>query len=349
MKLSFVLLLQTIIAGQVGCYLVAPPGPPAPGSDPGCTMWFQDSYGLNCSIVEQYYGLTESQFEAWNPSTTDAGSACHMVKKLYYCVQVNYSSMSIHSISPPTSSTTGHPPTSKVTLETPPPTQNSMLSSTIPQGGTGQASTHSSTQTTVVVQTSSTLITNVQTTGTTKATTPSATTTGATKTTTANGNGVTTPTPYQPGMTTSCRSFHLVVSGDTCSAIASAASISLGQFYSWNPAVGNSCASLYLNYYVCVAIIAPDSSSPGATTSTAQSPSPTTSANGVATPTPYQSGMSASCRTFHLVTSGDTCYAIAQAAGISLNDFYGWNPSVGSSCGSLWQGYYVCISQITSK
>jgi hypothetical protein len=66
---------------------------------------------------------------------------------------------------------------------------------------------------------------------------------------------VVTPTPTQPGIVTDCDAFHLVVTGDVCGSIATAADISLTDFYAWNPTVGDTCANLWLNYYVCIGII----------------------------------------------------------------------------------------------
>jgi hypothetical protein len=63
------------------------------------------------------------------------------------------------------------------------------------------------------------------------------------------------PSPSQSGMVKNCNKFHKVVSGDTCSTIATAAKITLANFYKWNPAVGSSCKTLFLRYYVCVAIL----------------------------------------------------------------------------------------------
>lgn len=63
-------------------------------------------------------------------------------------------------------------------------------------------------------------------------------TTTTTKAPTTTGNGITTPTPFQSGMATNCNAFHLVVSGDSCAAVASSAGISLAQIEAWNPAVG---------------------------------------------------------------------------------------------------------------
>ncbi|KAI8952346.1 hypothetical protein F4801DRAFT_577509 [Xylaria longipes] len=84
-------------------------------------------------------------------------------------------------------------------------------------------------------------------------------------------------------------------------------------------------------------------SSASPTTTTA--PTTTTSlGNGIATPTPYQASMVSDCDDFHLVKSGDTCTSIAANQGISLANFYAWNPDVGSStCTSLKLNYYVCV------
>lgn len=61
------------------------------------------------------------------------------------------------------------------------------------------------------------------------------------------------------------------------------------------------------------------------------------------TPTPYESGITDDCDEFHLVVSGDTCADIVSDAGITLDDFYSWNPTVGTDCSGLWLGYYVCV------
>lgn len=79
------------------------------------------------------------------------------------------------------------------------------------------------------------------------------TTTTKPLTTTTTGNGISTPTPTQPGMTPSCDRFYFVQSGDGCAAIANKYNISLNQFYAWNTGVGSSCESLWANtLYVCM-------------------------------------------------------------------------------------------------
>lgn len=60
-------------------------------------------------------------------------------------------------------------------------------------------------------------------------------------------------------------------------------------------------------------------------------------------PTPYQTGMATNCNKFHMVVSGDECGTIATSAGITLANFYLWNPAVGSTCATLDLGDYVCI------
>jgi LysM repeat protein len=86
---------------------------------------------------------------------------------------------------------------------------------------------------------------------------PTSTTKTTTKTTTSTkGNGVSTPTSIQAGMTSSCNKFHKVVSGDQCGTIASNAGITLANFLKWNPGVGGfACRSLWLGYYVCIGVL----------------------------------------------------------------------------------------------
>lgn len=54
-------------------------------------------------------------------------------------------------------------------------------------------------------------------------------------------------------------------------------------------------------------------------------------------------GIVSNCKSFHKVQSGDSCYTIDQAAGITLDQFLLWNPTVNAGCSNLWLGYYVCV------
>ncbi|KAI3336889.1 carbohydrate-binding module family 50 protein [Xylariaceae sp. AK1471] len=165
----------------------------------------------------------------------------------------------------------------------------------------------------------------------------------ATSTTTSpTGNGVSTPSPVQSGIVSNCDSFYYVESGDTCDAIAEKYSITLTQFYAWNPAVGSSCAYLGLNDYVCVSTLDATSTMTTKTLSSTTKPG-----NGISTPMPVQTGIVSNCNLFYEVRSGDICGDIAAAYGISLENFYAWNPAVGSSCSTLIAGDYVCVGTTT--
>lgn len=160
-------------------------------------------------------------------------------------------------------------------------------------------------------------------------------------------NGVVTPTPTQTGMVKSCNKFHFVTSKDTgCYDLAAASSISLDNFYAWNPAVKNDCSGFITGVYVCVGVLGSKSTTKTSikTTATSAKPTSTKPGNGISTPTPTQAGMVSSCNKFHFVTSSDTGrYDLAAASNIALNDFYAWNPAVKTDCSGLITGVYVCI------
>ncbi|KAA8652732.1 uncharacterized protein ATNIH1004_001637 [Aspergillus tanneri] len=196
---------------------------------------------------------------------------------------------------------------------------------------------------------------------TTSTPTPTSAVTSTTSTqspTSTGANGAPTPLPIQPGMTSNCGKFYLVQLDDGCEAIATAHGISLADFYawnaalngdcsdrialsdlySWNPALNGDCSGLWPDYYICVGrgeSISASSVIPTTTTTT------TAAAN--VTPTPTQAGMVSGCKSFYLVQSGDGCYDIAASHGITLDQFYSYNPSVGGDCGGLWPTYYVCV------
>ncbi|KAF3056280.1 carbohydrate-binding module family 50 protein [Daldinia childiae] len=127
---------------------------------------------------------------------------------------------------------------------------------------------------------------------------------------------------------------------DTCDSIISANGLTPDLFYQWNPAVGSgTCDNLAPDFYVCVAV-GDSASLPPSTTSS----SPTsTIASAITTPTPVQAGMVSGCRRFYKAQTGDGCWAIANSAGISLDDFYAWNPALGTDCGGLWLDNWYCI------
>lgn len=44
-----------------------------------------------------------------------------------------------------------------------------------------------------------------------------------------------------------------------------------------------------------------------------------------------------------LINEDKRVTAISNEYRISLDDFYKWNPGVGSDCSKLWLGYAVCV------
>jgi hypothetical protein len=118
--------------------------------------------------------------------------------------------------------------------------------------------------------------------------------------------------------------------------------ITLDQFFAWNPTINTDCSNLYVAEPVCVAMNG-GSSSPPTTSAAATSSAPPS----VTTPSPVQAGMTNGCDDFYLVKSGDTCNGISSSYRLSLNVFFEWNPAIGTSCSSLWAGYYVCVGLAT--
>lgn len=88
----------------------------------------------------------------------------------------------------------------------------------------------------------------------------------STTTTRIPTSDVSTPTPIQSGMVTTCSEFYFVASGNSCYDIAVDNGIELASFYDWNPAVQSDCSGLQANVYVCVGV---SGRTPTATTSIA--------------------------------------------------------------------------------
>jgi len=166
---------------------------------------------------------------------------------------------------------------------------------------------------------------------------------------TSTGNGLATPTPIQDGMVKGCSKFHLVVQGDGCTSIGSKYGVSMAQLFAWNPAIGSNCNNLWLETHLCVGVVGGATATATATTLTTARTTATTTrtaGNGITTPTPTQEGMASNCDRFHLVVSADRCNSIASTYGVSLADFYRWNPAVGDRCLSLWVDTFVCVRTI---
>ena len=143
-------------------------------------------------------------------------------------------------------------------------------------------------------------------------------------------NGVTTPSPTHPGMVSNCNKFVKVNAGDGCDGIAFFnGPISTEDFKKWNAGVGSDCRTLQAGTYACVGVIGGTPTKPG---------------NGIATPSPIQTGMVTNCNKFVKVNPGDSCDIVAFFNGpISTEYFKKWNAGVGSDCRFLQAGTYACI------
>ena len=69
------------------------------------------------------------------------------------------------------------------------------------------------------------------------------------------GNGVTTPTPTEPGITDNCNKFCFVSAGQGCQQVADANKITLANFIKWNPEVGSDCSGMWAKTYHCVGVL----------------------------------------------------------------------------------------------
>ncbi|KAF2440385.1 carbohydrate-binding module family 50 protein [Karstenula rhodostoma CBS 690.94] len=64
----------------------------------------------------------------------------------------------------------------------------------------------------------------------------------------------------------------------------------------------------------------------------------------LATHGPTQTGIAADCQKFKTIDDGDTCSDVLKTYGISMEQFYAWNPSVGPDRVGMWLHYAYCVS-----
>ncbi|KAF7717569.1 LysM domain-containing protein [Penicillium ucsense] len=341
-RYRLVLLLPMQLA--TGFLVSAPRGTAHPDTAADCSGWVSSAAGTTCASIEASQSITAEQFATWNPASTLSDGSCAIVSGYDYCVQVNYG----NATTTPTNVTT--PPTTNVA---------GVASSSLSSTASALAPDTSNSNSAAVISNDNSGSSN------------------------NDNNNKNTPSPIEPGVITGCNAYHSVAAGDSCQSIVAEAHIDMADFIKWNPNVGPGCATLWLGYYVCTGVITqtPNSASPVPTTlsaiptpvvaaseavatpSTPSTPSsseipestnaPATSAlppapassAAVVPPNPVQKGIASQCDHYEMVKAGDTCYSISTAEGVSLSDFYTWNPSVGTDCSNLWQGYYVCIGE----
>ncbi|OHW95300.1 LysM domain-containing protein [Colletotrichum incanum] len=287
-----------------------------------CDAFYFVVAGDTCEAISAKHGITVAQFQSWNPSV---GATCTgLWANAYACVSI-----------------VGHTPSPTTTgngIATPTPTQATIVNNCdafyfVVAGDTCEAISAKHGITVAQFQSWNpsvgTTCTGLWANAYACVSIVGHTPTKPPTTTTTAGNGITTPTPIQPNMVGNCDRFYKVKSGDTCATIASSNGVTAQQITTWNPSVKSDCTALWLDYYICTSIV-------GHT--------PTTPGNGIQTPTPIQSGMTTSCKTFHFVTSGQTCQVITARYGITQANFVKWNPAVKSDCTGMWANAYVCVA-----
>ncbi|KAJ6114750.1 hypothetical protein N7486_000528 [Penicillium sp. IBT 16267x] len=139
--------------------------------------------------------------------------------------------------------------------------------------------------------------------------------------------------PEQTGIAANCDAYYVVKTNDSCAGIVEEfGNFTISQFYSWNPAVGSTCAYLDVGDAVCIGTTSSTSATSVAVTTTA------TTASETAEPS-----TDPSCTKYHEVVSGDSCVSIEEEYDITAAEFLAWNPTVGATCESLWLGYLVYV------
>lgn len=154
--------------------------------------------------------------------------------------------------------------------------------------------------------------------------------------TTTGDGGPSPPAPTHTGQPADCDEWHVVVEGDSCQSVADGAGISLNQFFDWNPAVSKDCVdNFWLGQAYCVGISGDGDDPPPVTTTTTTSagePDPTP-------PGPTHTGQPSNCNKWDIVEEGDSCASLAADNGISVDQFFNWNPAVSRDCVSnFWLG-----------
>ncbi|OBT63654.1 hypothetical protein VE03_07273 [Pseudogymnoascus sp. 23342-1-I1] len=123
---------------------------------------------------------------------------------------------------------------------------------------------------------------------------------------------------------------------DTCSSILDDNDISIDYFYKWNPSVKSDCTALQQSVSYCVMGPRWKDAMDGlprdlVTTTTTALPS-STSCGTVQPPLLTQARIPCKCNKFAPQEDGKYCSDLAQDAGITIKQFYEYNPAVRDSC-----------------
>uniref|UniRef100_L2FME9 LysM domain-containing protein n=1 Tax=Colletotrichum fructicola (strain Nara gc5) TaxID=1213859 RepID=L2FME9_COLFN len=311
--------------------------PLATGVRDDCVFYFKgddyqyssDVFGYwnsNCEIAASNYNVDFDSFIAWNSLTTNVTDpACVFQVGLRYC------------------GSWGLPPTQTTTTEEPEPTET---------GPQPPAPTHEGQpedcEWSAVTRASPSLITpgslsplssngtrlegqGISTTASQSASTTAPTTTKPTA-----------PAPTHTGQPADCNKWDVVTEGDSCGSLASDNGISIEQFFAWNPAVSKDCiTNFWLGQAYCVGVSGAGS---GATTTPSSTRPSMTAAP--TPPAPTHTGQPSDCNKWDVVVDGDSCGSMAADNGITVDQFYAWNPAVSKDCvTNFWLGQAYCVGR----
>ncbi|KAF5852240.1 hypothetical protein GGP41_001009 [Bipolaris sorokiniana] len=155
----------------------------------------------------------------------------------------------------------------------------------------------------------------------------------------------TPPAPTHTGQPADCNKWDVVAEGDSCGSLASDNGISVDQFFAWNPAVSKDCIT---NFWLGQAYCVGRSGSGSVVTTTPSStrsstPSPTAAPT---PPAPTHTGQPSDCNRWDVVAEGDSCGSLASDNGISVDQFFAWNPAVSKDCiTNFWLGQAYCVGR----
>ncbi|KAL2837617.1 hypothetical protein BJX68DRAFT_273009 [Aspergillus pseudodeflectus] len=140
--------------------------------------------------------------------------------------------------------------------------------------------------------------------------------------------------PIRDGAIEGCQQYEPIVAPTTCQSFLDEYDISMAEFYAWNPAVGSQCQGLWPDYRYCVR---------GPPTTSSSSTEPTQ------TPLPIRDGAITGCQAYAAVVAPMTCQSVLSENGITMAQFYSWNPAVGPQCTGLWHGKTPAYRLSTSE
>ncbi|KAH8820661.1 hypothetical protein F5884DRAFT_827017 [Xylogone sp. PMI_703] len=142
------------------------------------------------------------------------------------------------------------------------------------------------------------------------------------------------PGPVPLGTTTQCGKYYQVQVADTCQRISLAAGVSVELFEMINPSIDENCFNLITDLWYCVH---------PTVTWNATNTEPSKPSTTLPPPTATPPGTTSSCFEWHVVVSGDTCFALQNTLGVTMANLILWNPDLAADCSNLLLGKAYCV------